>query len=108
MSVVASEGSITTTASAQTINAPSGAGTFKLFVNTGAMQVGDRILLECRRKARGADAAVQVMWSAVVVFGDEKIVASPWCENHSSSALDFRITRLAGTDRAYPWTVETP
>jgi hypothetical protein len=108
MSTPVSNGSITTTASAQTIVAPAAAGNYFLMLDLSNMALGDIIFVECLRKLLPADGGELALWETTIAFpGASRMSESPIVKSPSSGCR-FRITRIAGTDRAYRWSLETP
>jgi hypothetical protein len=108
MSNAVSNGTITTTASAQTIVAPAVAGNFFLLLDLSNMAAGDIILVECLRKLLPADGGELTLWETPIAFaGAARMAESPIIKSVGSGCR-FRITRIGGADRAYRWSLETP
>lgn len=107
MSTVSDSGSVTTDGTEQamfsTLNT---AGSYVLLIDRNAMAAGDAMEIKIKRKVRGADTVRVYIHAPYAMPAVEPVIASIPFAVHSACDAGATIKRLAGTDRAYPWTLE--
>jgi len=97
-------GTLTTDGTEQTFaSASAAAGTFVLRLDRINMQDGDVIEIRLYNSADAANQRVQDVYSMSNAATSGVIHATPPIITADYSK--FTITRIAGTDRAYPWSV---
>lgn len=98
------EGSITADGSEQTILASTSAGTFVAVIDTVNMQAGDEVTIRVKVKVRSGGTIRTVYSYTAANAQDEPIMVS--APVGSPYGLTVTIEQTAGTNRAFPYSIE--
>jgi hypothetical protein len=96
----------TTDGTSQSLSAQTPAGVYVFAIDTNAMADADELLIQMQMKVL-TGGTVRTLWRATVgpSARAEKIVESPPVVGPFGCTV--KIQRLAGTDRAYDWSLMT-
>lgn len=102
LSVNPAVGDTTTDGSEQTLASGTAAGIFELNLNRANMVDGDFVELRAYKKVNDTTKQ-QVAFATIARGGDTHVQFGPIA---TATYIEFTLKRVAGTDRAYKWSIE--
>lgn len=105
MPTVEDSGTITTSASEQTLTSITANKTLMLWLDLVNLQAGDTVVVRCKRTVLSGGTARTIITQTYSGVQDPPVVCSPpFTAPHGAT---FTIQRTAGSDRSIPWSVES-
>jgi hypothetical protein len=102
-------GSTTTDGTEQTLATITSAGNYQFRIDTDNLANSDAVEVRIKVEARSSESTAKVLYKQTFAHdrGEAVIFDFPWVAIPASGQYVVTLKRVAGTDRAYPWSILT-